>query len=485
MADAEPDELTTPEELTALRRPLPSWLSWPSHSLRYRVHVRMYALATLIRLTLPDAVSKQWFPEVLIHWLGAVVLLATGSLLGWLLCIGAILIELLTLSDQLTQTAYLGLVALGALACFIGTPKRREERMHFSLAAIVRTLTVGTYFLAAFHKVNRDFLNPAVSCASGGMHVLAEHYGSGSIASIADWRFWPYLFLTAEFGLVVTAIVRPSLGAIYAALLHLPLTIIFAPAFAFTMASGWVALLSEEELRQLAQCLRARWRRIALTGSLPIALSLGLPPYARWQSDPDWCVKEAVLWLVLAWLLVAYVERRRLGSPPERWFGAWRELSARSNQRAARGARRWAAIACALWLTNGFLPYTGLNFQHTGAMLSNLRVDAGCYNHLLVPERFRFREEYIRLDEVAIDGQQVTPADYTNQLFNAEILGPQLAAWCRSAASGVRLRGNYGLGSFDVPNACEPGALPWSSGLSHFRRFQRNLSRTCPQACVH
>ncbi|MCA9645546.1 MAG: hypothetical protein H6718_17670 [Polyangiaceae bacterium] len=473
MADAEPDDLR------GLRRPLPRWLSWPSDSLRYRVHVRLYAVATLIRLTLPDAVSKQWFPEVLIHWLGAVVLLVTGSLLGWLLCVGAILLELFTLSDQLTQTAYLGLVALGAVGCFIGPEAGRDERMRYSLPAIVRTLTVGTYFLAAFHKINRDFLNPAVSCASGGMHVLAEHYGSATVAASADWRLWPYLFLAAEFGLVLTAIVRPSWGAIYAALLHLPLTIIFAPAFAFTMASGWVALLSEAELRQLGQCLRGQWRRIALLGSIPITLSLGLPPYARWHSDPDWCVKEAFLWLVLSWLVVAYVARRKSGQPQEHWFGAWGEL------REHHGAARWAAFAGLLWLMNGLLPYTGLNFQHTGAMLSNLRIDAGCYNHLLVPETARFREEYIRLDEVAVDGRQLDAADYQPQLFNAEILTPRIAAWCREAKQGVRMRGRYGTTPFDLANACAAEALPWHPALSHFRRFQRNLSRSCPQACVH
>ncbi len=468
-----------PAELSGLRRPIPSWISWPSRALRYRVHVRLYALATLIRLTLPDAVSKAWFPEVLLHWLGALVLLATGSLLGWALCCAAILLELLTLSDQLTQTAYLGLVACGAIGCFVGSAEQRERRMHLNLASIVRTLTVGTYFLAAFHKFNRDFLNPAVSCASGGMHVLAEHYASAALANLADWRLWPYLFLAAECGLVLTAIVRPAWGAIYAAVLHLPLTIIFAPAFAFTMASGWVTLLSDEELAQLGHSLRLRWRSVLFLAAIPIGLSLGLPPYDRWRTDPDWCVKEGLLWLVLAWLVVAYVERRRSGAPPESWFGAWCELE------ASPGARRWAMLAGTLWLLNGFAPYTGLNFQHTGAMLSNLRVDHGCYNHLLIPESFRFREEYIRLDDVRLDGLTLDPSAYQSQLYNAELLGPQLRSWCRHGRGAVSLKGSYGTSPFEIADACSQEALPWEPRLAHFRRFQRNLSRDCPQACVH
>lgn len=467
---------TEPAELSGLRRPFPSWLAWPSRALRYRAHVRLYAAATLIRLTLPDAMSKAWFPEVLLHWLGALVLLVSGSLLGWALCLLAILVELFTLSDQLTQTAYLGLVAAAAIGCFIGDAAGRPRRMLVNLASVVRTLTVGTYFLAAFHKINRDFLDPGVSCASGGMHVLAQHYGSSALASAAEWRLWPYLFLAAEFGLVVTAVVRPAWGAIYAALLHLPLTIIFAPAFAFTMASGWVTLLSDDELRQLGGTLRERWRTVAAAGAIPIMLSLGLP-YDRWQSDPDWCIKEALLWLVLAWLVVAYIRRRRSGLPPERWFGAWRELS-------APAARRWALGAGSLWLLNGFTPYTGLNFQHTGAMLSNLRVDRGCYNHILVPENYRFREEYIRLDEVHVDGYSLDPASYRDQLYNAEILAPQLRAWCRRSQARVSLRGSYGTEAFELADACG-SPLPWQPTLPHFRRFQQNLSRECPQACVH
>ena len=471
-------------DVSQLRRPLPSWLSWPCHTRRYRLHVRLYAVATLIRLTLPDAVSRGWWPEVLLHWLGAVVLFASGSLLGWALCLGAVAVELLTLSDQLTQTVYLGSVALAAVVCFAGDRAGRPQRMHIDLAAAVRALTVGTYFLAAFHKLNRDFIDPQVSCANGGLRLLGEHYGSALLGSLASYPAWPYVFLAVEFALVVLAIARPGLGAVFAAAMHLPLTIIFAPAFAFTMASGWVCLVGEAELEHL----RASWgrhkRAIILLAAIPIALSLGLPPYERWRTDADWCVKEAVLWGVLSWLVVAWFTRP---AGYAAWLGSWRELAGRRRAQCITGC------VAALWLGNGLTPYLGVQFQHTGAMLSNLRIDAGCYNHLLIPERVRIREEYIRVDQLTL----ATPTpdhlqDWRARLYNSEILLKDARRWCRRSPDGVRIAGRYGSAPFVVKNACEPRVLqghqgwPFSAPLfPRFRRFQRNLDQSCLQACVH
>lgn len=471
-------------DVSQLRRPLPSWLSWPCATLRYRLHARMYAVATLIRLTLPDAVGRDWWPEVLLHWVGAIVLFASGSLLGWALCLIAILVELFTLSDQLTQTAYLGCVALCAVSLFAGDPAKRAQRLNLDFAAAVRVLSVGTYFLAAFHKLNRDFVNPAVSCASGGLQLLGEHYQSAWISGVASYPVWPYVFLLAEFSLVALAIARPGLGALLAALVHLPLTIIFAPAFAFTMASGWVCLLRETELEHLIATLKRRRHLILCLSAIPIALSLGLPPYDRWRSDPDWCVKEGILWGVLVWLSVAWFTRP-VGYGA--WLGSWRELAGRKRAQYIVGA------VALLWLGNGLTPYLGVQFQHTGAMLSNLRVDSGCYNHLLIPERVRFREEYIRVDQLTLS----TPTpdhlqDWRERLYNSEILLRDARRWCARSPDGVRIAGRYGSQPFVVENACEERVLrdhqgwPFSAPLfPRFRRFQSNLDQSCPQACVH
>ena len=91
----------------------------------------------------------------------------------------------------------------------------------------------------------------------------------------------------------------PAIGVTAACAVHVPLTMIFAPGFAFTMMSGWVCFFRQSELRALARTLRRRAPTILLGGAIPAVGGRLLLFPGRWQSDPDWCIKEALLWLVL------------------------------------------------------------------------------------------------------------------------------------------------------------------------------------------
>ena len=54
-----------------------------------------------------------------------------------------------------------------------------------------------------------------------------------------------------EATVVTLLFVRPALGIGLALLMHIPLTIIFAPAFAFAMVSGYPMFLGEQDLLHL------------------------------------------------------------------------------------------------------------------------------------------------------------------------------------------------------------------------------------------
>lgn len=317
MSAEDNDDNDTPE----LRSPPPWWLSSPSSHLTYRVHSRAYAGATAIRLSLPDALSEDWLPTIVVHGFGALLLAINGCFLGWLLCFLGSVGGLLFHADQLTQSVYLAAVALAAMLAFAGSKQQRESRLRGSFHGSVRLLTVGVYVLAAFHKLNRDFMNPEVSCASGGLRTLAELWGLPALDAASAWGGWPGLFLAAEAGLALLFIVRPGLALVAGLAFHLPLTIIFAPAFAFTMASGWICFQRPEDLQHLARTLRRRWPWIAGVGLVLATSSLSRQPLARWSTDPDWCLKEAVLWLALIWVVVAWLRRPAHVFP---WFGAWR-----------------------------------------------------------------------------------------------------------------------------------------------------------------
>jgi hypothetical protein len=453
-------------------------LARPTDSPRYIVYCRAYAVASAIHLTLPDALDDpRWWPANAAYWLGALLVAVRGNAAGWMLCAIGLAVPLVLYEDQLTQSVYLLSCALGALACFPGRSADRTERMSRGVPAVVRALTVGTYALAAFHKLNRDFLDPDVSCANAGVSVLADNWAIDALAAPSLAPVWPHVFLLAEVAVVGLLVVRPAWGMALALLMHIPLTIVFAPSFAFVMISGWVCLLTERDLAHLAATLRAKLGFVVGLGVGLGVASFVLYMQRHWVVYAFWSIKEAILWIALVWLCFAIV-RREEGVLS--WWSAWAERPPRS--------LRWApAIAAALFVAHGVLPYTGLKFHHSGAMLSNLRIDRGCWNHLIVPESARAIEPYVRIDEAEpgdVAGREELSAQILGGLYGLGQLRHASRSWCASGAAPLRAAGTYEGRAFRTDDLCSDWPLPEPT-LPGLRRFQANLARDCPQLCIH
>src|SRR6185436_9415720 len=99
-------------------------------------------------------------------------------------------------------------------------------------------------------------LDPSGSCATAGMHVLVRNWGIDGLAPASLDAVWPYCFLAAEGLIVVLLVARPAFGIVLALLMHVPLTIVFAPAFAFVMIPGLFCLLGEDDVLVLGRTLR-------------------------------------------------------------------------------------------------------------------------------------------------------------------------------------------------------------------------------------
>jgi hypothetical protein len=382
-------------------------------------------------------------------------------------------------SDVLTQSMFLFACTLGALACFVGRRSGRDERLAVLLPAVVRTLTVGLYAAAAFHKLNRGFLHPDLSCARAGVDVLADNWAIDALASPALHGVWPTLFVAAELTIVALLVARPAAGMVVALLMHIPLTIVFAPSFAFTMISGWAAFLREDERAHLGRVIRERTLVIVLGGAGIGLTSFALYMQRHWQVYFFWSLKEAALWTLFVWLVVAWWKRP---AGVFGWLSAWRE-------RIPRGGGGLVAVFAVLWLANAALPYTGLTFHHTGAMLSNLRVDAGCWNSVVVPESVRFVEPYLRIDDATVGGRvpgrAVLEETLETTLYDRITLEVIREEMCRRGAAPVRARGTLEGRVFEVRDLC---ARPWPLGrpfMPGHRRFQTALPRDCAQTCVH
>lgn len=438
-------------------------------SRRFRFFARAWAVAALFHLTLPDVRYLEWLaPDLL---LGASALgllwrpLAPPRGLGWMLWtmgLAGLLWPLLFLGDQLTQSVHLSVMAAATLLCARGA----EDRSH---ARTVRWATVAVYGVAAFHKLNRDFLDGAVSCAAGGVKLLGENWSLPFGPSALD-PFWPYAFLGCELGLVLLFRLRPRWAIPIALTMHVPLTIVFAPAFAWVMVAGYPCFFTSEELERLGHRLATRWRWVVAI-AVPLA-SLDAILYFRghWISYPAWQLSEAGVWLL--------------------WAAAWVALGPWSDVRAtgwSEGASRpWRGrLLIALFLLDAMTPYLGLQFHHTAAMLSNLRIDRGCWNHLIVPEAVRLRDPYVRVDRAepaeGATGRSELIAHLRERLWPPHALHEAIDEACRHGAAPLRLEGTFEGERFDTPDGC--ASLPIPAGQPGL--YQTNLDRHCPQRCIH
>lgn len=428
----------------------------PSEDYRYRLWSRVSLLGALAHLTLPDALVWSWLPADLLLLGGALAIAYfprahVGAFLGFAATAAGLLWPLALLGDQLTQSVYMLFVALAGLLL------RKDERHFFGA---VRLLTLGVYAAAIFHKLNTDFFDPAVSCATGGLTVLNEMWSLPEYPAFLA-PLWPYAFATSEFSLVWLFIFRPRVALPFAALLHIPLTIIFAPSFAWVMVPGWIAFMRDEDLKAWAYIWRTRRVRIVVLGLAGFSVGTTLYFQDHWVVYPAWQFKELALWVLAAALLLMSFHGPRI----ER--GAWAEPV---------GKIAWGLFA--LFLLNASTPYFGLQFHHAGAMLSNLRIDEGCWNHLLVPESVRLSDPYIRVDAPGATGE--VRAEFEDPLWHEASLQTAVQRHCAQSEGPlpltIRSRGDTRV----LEDACEVDLAPGRVGL-----FQTNLARECPQACVH
>ncbi|MFK8004146.1 MAG: hypothetical protein AB8H86_31565 [Polyangiales bacterium] len=423
---------------------------------RYRLWARASLLGALAHLTLPDALQWTWLPADLLLLGGALAVAYyprehVGTLLGFLASAAGLSWPLLLLGDQLTQSVYMLFVVVAGLLC------RRNEGHFFGA---VRLLTLGVYAAAIFHKMNADFFDPAVSCASGGLTVLSEMW---SLPLAPDFLapVWPYAFAASELSLVLLFVLRPRLALPFAGLMHIPLTIIFAPSFAWVMAPGWIAFMREEDLKAWAAIGRERRVSIVLLGLAGFGMGLAFYFQDHWVLYPAWQLKELALWILAAAFLTMSLRGPRVGR------GAWSE---------PMGKVSWVLFA--LFLANASTPYLGVQFHHAGAMLSNLRIDEGCWNHLLVPESVRWSDPYIRVD--APEASEELRAEFEAALWHEASLRSAVRRHCAEGAAPLTLTIRAGGETRTLEDACEVELPRGRAGL-----FQTNLERECPQACVH
>ncbi len=431
-----------------------------------RFWARAFAVAVIVHAGLPDYDEPGWAGPRWLKLAGAVVLLARPHALGFALCLGTSLYTLLALRDVLTQQVLLAVMAGAGLAAAL-TGTRAAARIALQVAVVA---SAGTYALAAVHKLNADFFDPAVSCAQhawtqveafwfawaglpgppgpwlAGAIVVAEFVFAGLLLAGSPW-IWP-------------------LGLAF----HLPLTVTLAPAFGAVMLAGYAAALGPRTLVRWRRALRRRQTLALVVGAALLAVALdvaGHGGFGPW----DGRLKVGAAGALFALSVIAGLRREPLV------YG------------------RVALAFGAVFGLHGLLPYTGLKVQHTGAMLSNLRVDPACHNSLVFPRALLVRDPYLTVDEAHIGhGQRPAREKVLREtLWSIAALHAARENWCIPELEPIVLRGHWRGRPFEMPNLCAddfaahlpdagfpgPGFFPW------YQALQKNLPRACHAACVH
>jgi len=258
-----------------------------------------------------------------------------------------------------------------------GTP----EEMLDAIAPVARGALILLYGAAVLHKLNWDFLDPAVSSASTMLDQTTLSWG---LPPAPAW-----LAMLAIVGTLVLEIVIPvmlvvrrtrALGVFVGAVFHLALSLhpigaiysfsalVFAIYYLFLPPAFTVAAAGRT--RRLLRALHMdRWRRGPVIAAVVALLVAGLTAVPR-RAIPEigfwaWVASAAVLaWLAIPALLAT---RRAPDDRPllrQSWPGR---------------------VALALLLFNALNPYLGLKTQTSFSMFSNLRTEDRRTNHLFMP----------------------------------------------------------------------------------------------------
>ncbi len=310
--------------------------------------------------------------EVAIAVLAFLVVLRASSL-RWLaaLAVAQLLHTLAMLPEVPNHRWIVALVNLALLLSLSPTATRKAPLAPFVAAA--RAIVVAVYGFAWFAKLNRDFLDPSVSCAT-------QFY-----THVVNW--WPVApdgpelraavvlgTIAVEATLAAGLCIRPLRRAVvlvglgFHFLLALDVTKSFVN-FSSVMSALLLLFLPLRSLERLADAWSDRARARLAAGLLSIWLA-GFTAVAQWDDyAPLYFWVRQLVWSVYSLTLLAGVAAWPAGTE-------------------TRGEARLVgppAIAAMLAVLNGISPYLGFKTRTAFDMYSNLRLEADRSNHLFVP----------------------------------------------------------------------------------------------------
>ncbi|WP_172293019.1 thiol-disulfide oxidoreductase [Pseudoruegeria sp. HB172150] len=266
----------------------------------------------------------------------------------------------------------LAIVAGGLLAFRRGDDR---EGVFRSIAGPGRWLLAIMYFYGIYHKINVDFLDPSVSCATVLYARLADVFG------LENWRLGQYGAIYATF--VIEGIAMVLLFSTRWKLVGMAIGI------PFHVIIGWTGYAYYKDFSTVVLALYALFLPAA-------ALRIGLDKMSAMMGGQAAALRAgrmALFGLAVSYVVLSMVKFGSLAITHESFTWVFTAYALNfyafvlTCVRPAPGEQKphagWLAIIPILFFVNGLSPYLGLKTEGSIAMFSNLHTEGGETNHLI------------------------------------------------------------------------------------------------------
>lgn len=265
-------------------------------------------------------------------------------------------------------------------------------------APIVRIEVLILYFYAVFHKLNSDFFNPSVSCATELLKyqnlpfvpLTSEIFVASGYFTVIIETVIPLLLVfkrTRKPGLLIGVVFHSILAYSsyngyfdFSSMMFALYFLFTGPDFAVYLKNKWQAL------RNVKFFNRFSVTRLLITLVVILAvmglihkLNYALPDFPDFNLYCYWLIYN----LVFLYFIIKYCLQKSPSEPGI--FSLYHRL-------------HW--IFPVIVFLNGLSPYLGLKTENSFSMFSNLRTEGGVTNHYLIPASFQifdYQREYVEI----------------------------------------------------------------------------------------
>lgn len=368
-----------------------------ANPIEYRLPILVCALLVLARPGVPLLIGLLSASLVFEHWMG----MPTGSNH--------------TMMSFLFSSMIVIAVALQA-ALKRGIPDDPQE-LFAIIAPAGRMFLITMYFFGVFHKINTDFLNPDSSCASA---LVSFFVFFGANTQIDRW-----MLLVASYGtLVIETIILIALlfprtrywavaaGVLFHFLISFSAYRNYIPFTLFSMAMHALfldgAMLARFRLSPWWKILRdPAYKAIRIAGIIfsVTMFTLYANAASKYELDPS---QSILIWIPFGTLLSLFII---FYDYPGKGLSSSATCGPVATK-TGRGAKYIFMALTGVFFLSCFSPYIGLKSGQSIAMFSNLHMENGVSNHLIITKPIPLFDNLDRSVEI------LSVSSLDNQLIN-------------------------------------------------------------------